>query len=197
MTVQVTGKNLDVGEALRTHVSDKLSHAMEKYFGNDQPDGHVRIVKEAKLFRTDCSIHLHSGLHLQSHGESLDAYASAEQAFDRLEKRLRRYHRRLKRHHTHGANDARTGVPAADRVISSGESVEGEPEEGQDNPLVIAETTLVMREIAVSEAVMDLDLGGKAVVVFRNAAHGRINVVYRREDGNIGWIDPEADGQRG
>ena len=105
MTLQVTGKNLDVGEALRTYVTERIGQTLDKYFSGNR-SGHVRIEKERNRFVTDCSIQLRSGLSLQSHGESPDAYASADMALDRLEKRLRRYKRRLKNHHGAAAADA-------------------------------------------------------------------------------------------
>jgi ribosomal subunit interface protein len=183
MTLQVTGKNLDIGEALRTYVTDRVEQTIDKYVGNSM-SGHVRIEKERTQFRTDCSIQLRSGLALQSHGEAQDAYASADLALERLEKRLRRYRRRLKKHHGPARQDA---TFAPDYVIEADAEV---APEGEDNPVIVAETETEIHELAVSDAVMEMDLSQKALLVFRNASHGRLNVVYRRSDGNIGWIDP-------
>jgi ribosomal subunit interface protein len=190
MTLQVTGKNLDVGEALRSYVVDKIEQALDKYVGSSL-SGHIRVEKNRGTFRTDCSIQLRSGLVLQSHGEANEAYASADLAVERLDKRLRRHKRRLKSHH--GATAAAAAqTQAPDYVIRSGGQEEEEEPEGE-NPVIIAETQMVISELAVSDAVMQMDLSDTSFLVFRNAGHGRINVVYRRPDGNIGWIDPGGD----
>ena len=183
MTLQVTGKNLDVGEALRTYVTERIEHTLDKYVGSSL-SGHVRIEKERTQFRTDCSIQLRSGLTLQSHGEAQDAYASADLALERLEKRLRRYRRRLKKHH----GPAPETATAAPYYVIQADAEEAS--EDDDNPVIVAETETVIHEFAVSDAVMEMDLSQKAFVIFRNASHGGLNVVYRRPDGNIGWIDP-------
>lgn len=190
MTLQVTGKNLDVGEAFRSHVVDRIGQTLEKYVGGGL-SGHVRVEKQHGTFRTDCSIQLRSGLVLQSHGEANEAYASADLAVERLDKRLRRHQRRLKSHHG-AAAAAVAQMQAPDYVIQQGEAEETEEPEG-GNPVIIAETRMVISELAVSDAVMQMDLSDAPFVVFRNAVHGRINVVYRRLDGNIGWIDPGGD----
>lgn len=184
MELQVTGKNLDVGDALRTYVTQRIEQAVDKYIGRSLP-GHIRIEKERGNFRTDCSIQLKSGLSLQSRGEAPDAYASADLALERLEKRLRRYKRRLKNHHG-PAQDVETAAPYY--VIQAAEDEEETVED--DNPVIIAETETMIQVLPVSDAVMRMDVSDRPVLVFRNASHGRINVVYRREDGNIGWIDP-------
>lgn len=189
MTLQVTGKNLDIGEALRSYVVDRIEQTLEKYVGPSL-SGHIRIEKERGQFRTDCSILLRTGLSLHSHGESQDAYAAVDLAVERLDKRLRRYKRRLKKHHGPAAEPAATlAQPAIESVI------EARPEEGDgaaeaDNPVIIAETEMTIRQLSVSNAVMEMDLSDRPFLVFRNAGHGRINIVYRRPDGHIGWIDP-------
>lgn len=185
MTIQVTGKNLDVGEALRSYVQERVVHTVEKFIGR-APTGHVRIEKEHGDFRTNCTIHLWQGMSLEAHGEAPDAYQSADRACERLEKRVRRYTRRLKRHG--GGETPRKQTPAASYVIQA--SQEEHEERDEDNPVIIAETETVVHEMAVSDAVMQMDLADQPFVVFRNASHGEINVVYRRDDGNIGWIDP-------
>lgn len=187
MSIQVTGKNLDVGEALRFYIEDRIGQTLDKFMGN-ATSGHVRIEKDGSQFRTDCSLHLGSGLDLQSKGESHDVYASADAALERLEKRLRRYKRRLKNHHQkQTTTDFMPGTPAFDYVIQPHED-DQEPED--DVPIIIAESETKINEFAVSDAVMHMDLSDSSMLVFRNASHGRINIVYRRDDGNIGWIDP-------
>jgi ribosomal subunit interface protein len=185
MTIQVTGKNLDVGEALRSYVQERVVHTVEKFIGR-QPSGHVRIEKEHGEFRTNCTIHLWQGMSLEAHGMAADAYQSADRACERLEKRVRRYTRRLKQHG--GGETPRKQTPATDYVIQA--SSEGPEERDDDNPVIIAEVESPLHEMAVSDAVMQMDLSDRPFVVFRNASHGEINVVYRRDDGNIGWIDP-------
>ncbi len=187
MTIQVTGKNLDVGDALRTYVQERVAHTVGKFIGR-APVGHVRIEKEHGDFRTNCTIHLWQGMSLEAHGVAPDAYQSADRACDRLEKRVRRYKARLKRH---GASDTpRRQTDAVSYVIQA--SQEEQEERDEDNPIIIAEATTPVHEMAVADAVMQMDLSDQPFVLFRNASHGEINVVYRREDGNIGWIDPAA-----
>ncbi len=184
MAIQVTGKNLDLGEALHSHVQERIAHTVEKFIGRETT-GHVRIEKEHGEFRTNCSIHLWQGMSLEAHGVASDAYQSADRACERLEKRVRRYKRRLKRH---GGETPRKQTSATDYVIQAVN--EGGEEHDEDNPVIIAEAEMPVHEMAVSDAVMQMDLSDRSVVVFRNASHGQINVIYRRDDGNIGWIDP-------
>jgi len=186
MAIQVTGKNLDLGEALRSHVQERIAHTVEKFIGRETT-GHVRIEKEHGEFRTNCSIHLWQGMSLEAHGVASDAYQSADRACERLEKRVRRYKRRLKRH---GGETPRKQTSATDYVIQAVN--EGGEEHDEDNPVIIAEAEMPVHEMAVSDAVMQMDLSDRSVVVFRNASHGQINVIYRRDDGNIGWIDPQG-----
>jgi ribosomal subunit interface protein len=187
MTIQVTGKHLDVGEALRGYVQERIVNTVEKYIGRP-PTGHVRIEKEHGEFRTNCTIHLWQGMSLEAHGIAADAYQSADRACERLEKRVRRYKRRLNRHG--GGQPPGPETPAASYVLRSRQ--DGQEESDEDNPIIIAEAETVVHELAVSDAVMQMDLSDQPFVVFRNASHGEINVVYRRDDGNIGWIDPAA-----
>jgi ribosomal subunit interface protein len=188
MTIQVTGKNLDVGEALRGYVQERVVSTVEKFIGR-APTGHVRIEKERGEFRTDCTIHLWQGMSLEAHGVAHDAYQSADLACERLEKRVRRYKRRLKHHG--GGNIHLKQTAAADYVIQAAQEEREEHEErDEDNPIIIAEAEAVVHEMAVSDAVMQMDISDRPFVVFRNASDGEINVVYRRDDGNIGWIDP-------
>jgi ribosomal subunit interface protein len=191
MTIQVTGKNLDVGEALRSYVQERVVHTVEKFIEREL-DGHVRIEKEHGEFRTNCTIHLWQGMSLEAHGVASDAYQSADRACERLEKRVRRYKRRLKRHG--GGDTPRKQTPATDYVIRA--ATDGHEERDDDNPVIIAEAEAPVHEMAVSDAVMQMDLSDRAFVVFRNAGHGEINVVYRRDDGNIGWIDPAVAQQK-
>ncbi len=191
MTIQVTGKNVDAGEAYKTYILDKISTVLEKYIG-PEISGHVRLEKDKTGFRTNCSIRLRTGLQVEAHGEGADAYGSADAAIERLEKRIRRYKRRLKNHHNGRDHDI-LGVeqPARDYTVRVSEEEE-ETETIAEHPMIIAEAERGIRELTVSAAVMQLDLSENQFLVFRNAAHGGLNVVYRRRDGNIGWIDPAA-----
>jgi ribosomal subunit interface protein len=185
MTIQVTGKNLDVGGALRSYVQERVGQTVEKFIGRETT-GHVRIEKEHGEFRTNCSIHLWQGMSLEASGAASDAYQSADIACERLEKRVRRYKRRLKQHG--GGETPRKQTAATDYVIQAAQ--EEHEERDENNPVIIAEAETPVHEMAVSDAVMQMDLSDRPFMVFRNASHGEINVVYRRDDGNIGWIDP-------
>ncbi len=192
MTIQVTGKNVDAGEAYKTYILDKISTVLEKYIG-PEISGHVRLEKDKTGFRTNCSIRLRTGLQVEAHGEGADAYGSADAAIERLEKRIRRYKRRLKNYHNGPEHDDNFGAeqPARDYTVRVSEEEE-ETETVTEHPIIIAEAERGIRELTVSAAVMQLDLSENQFLVFRNAAHGGLNVVYRRRDGNIGWIDPAA-----
>jgi ribosomal subunit interface protein len=192
MPFRVSGKNIDIGEALRGRVSARIADALGEYFDGGY-SGHVTVGKEGFGFRTECAVHLDSGITLQAEGTAADAYASADQAAIRIEKRLRRYHRRLK-----GRQMARAdGVPselapdvaAPSYVIAAPEH---DDEITEFSPVIIAESTTALKQLSVSDAVMELDMTGAPVVVFRHAGHGRVNLVYRRQDGHIGWIDLPA-----
>jgi len=191
MSIQITGKNLDIGDALRGFIVDHMDQIVDKFIGRDV-SGHVRVQKEHNMFRTSCSIRLNSGLTLESNAESDDAYSSATQSFEKLEKRLRRYKRRLKNHH-HDNNHVdkfSIGHPAVDSLVESRD--DDDVADDEDGPLIVAETKMVVPALSVSDAVMQMDLAEQPVLVFRNASHGNVNVVYRRADGNIGWIDPSS-----
>jgi ribosomal subunit interface protein len=197
MAIQITGKNLSLGASLRGYVSDRLEKAFDKY-GTDGLSGHIFVEKEHGEFMTQCSVHLRSGLSLQSQGRAGEAYASVDEAMDRLEKRLRRYKRRLKNHHSAG-HEGGADLTAIDYTIRH--SDEAEPEDAELAPAIIAETRMAIRELSVGDAVMEMDLAERAFLIFTNASNGRMNVVYRRGDGNIGWIDPGGlsakQGERG
>jgi len=192
MQLRVTGKNIDIGDALRDQVSERLNVALAKYF-NGGWSGQVTVEREGTGFRTECRVHLDSGIDLQSRGTAGDAYQSFDQAAERIEKRLRRYKRRLKDHHTEHADSA--SQAATSYVIAATEDDTSEDETPpDDNPIVIAEAQTAVRPMTVGMAVMAMDLSESPIVLFKNVANGRLNIVYRRQDGNIGWIDPaESD----
>jgi ribosomal subunit interface protein len=191
MPFRVSGKNIDVGEALRTRINQRIADVTGKYFDGGF-SGHVTVGKDGHGFRTECTIHLDSGITLEAEAVAADAYASADLAAARIEKRLRRYKRRLKDHqaaHLNGDRTLDTSVNATSYVIAAPDSDE---EVSNFNPVIIAESTTKLKRLSVSEAVMELDMTGAAVMVFRHAREGRVNLVYRRSDGHIGWIDPPA-----
>jgi ribosomal subunit interface protein len=192
MTFRVSGKNLDVGDALRDRVSERIAEAMGKYFDGGY-SGHVTLEREGFGFRTECAVHLDSKITLHAEGMAADAYTSADQAATRIEKRLRRYHRRLKDHRPERL-DGRDTVDAASYVIEAPPDDESGADSDGFTPAIIAESTTVLKLLSVSDAVTELDMTGAPVVVFRHAAHGGINVVYRRRDGHFGWIDPRPPG---
>ena len=194
MPLRISGKNLDIGDALRTRMRDRVVEALGKYFDGGY-SGHLTVGKEGFGFRTECAIHLDSGITLHAEALAADAYASADQAAVRIEKRLRRYKRRLKDHPSRGYAQSEVAgtapMEAASYVIAAPEH-EDDAEASEFAPVIIAETTTMMRRMSVSEAVLELDMTGAPVIVFRHAGHGRVNLVYRRADGHIGWIDPPA-----
>jgi ribosomal subunit interface protein len=209
MPLRVSGRNIDVGDALRARINGRLTEATAKYFDGGF-SGHVTIGKEGYGFRTECVIHLDSGIVLEADAHAVDAYASADHAAMRIEKRLRRYKRRLKEHQVGRGNGQLTTQQARDEQAPEGKASDRatgddaaiaaasyviaapshDDEVAEWNPVIIAETTTAMRRLSVSEAVMELDMTGVPVFVFRHAGHGRVNLVYRRADGHIGWIDP-------
>jgi ribosomal subunit interface protein len=186
MPFRVSGKNLDIGEALRERINARIAETLAKYFDGGY-SGHVTVEKEGFGFRTDCAIHLDSGMTLHAEANAADAYASADQAALRIEKRMRRYKRRLKDRHAARANGAAIDAPS---YVIEAPSHESDEDIGEFKPVIIAESTTALRQLSVSEAVMELDMTGAPVVVFRHASHGRMNLVYRRLDGNVGWVDP-------
>ena len=194
MSFRVSGKHIELGEALRERISARVLEALEKYFDGGF-SGHATVGKEAFGFHTECVVHLDSGIVLRADSMAADAYLSADQAASNLEKRLRRYHRRLKDNHGNSRGNGR--APDDIPMVDAPSYVIAAPQHDEDeaaafNPVIIAESTTVLKRLSVSEAVTELDMTGVPVIVFRHANHGRINLVYRRADGNVGWIDPPA-----
>ena len=198
MTLRISGKSISVSEALRGRVSERTDEVLRKYFDGNY-SGHITLSKDGFSFRTDCSLHLDSGITLEAESSASDAYASADQALLMIEKRLRRYKSRLKdrsARKTHVANAAYAEMEApvldAPSYVIEAPDTDSDEEVTEFNPVIIAESTTALKQLSVSEAVMELDMTGAPVVVFRHASHGRINLVYRRPDGNVGWVDPPS-----
>lgn len=184
MNVTVKGKQIDVGDALRDYVSDNLGGAVKKYFPNPV-DGQVTFSKSAHLYTADINIHVGRGIVLQSHGEAGEPYPAFDAGLAKLNRQLNRYKQRLL-DHQHKAEEAPL-VPSY--VIEHN----NEAEIANDQPMVIAEMTTPVATLTVSEAVMRMDLADLPALLFKNSAHGGLNMVYRRPDGNIGWVDPAGN----
>jgi ribosomal subunit interface protein len=191
MQVQVSGKHVDVGDALRERVSDEITSSIGKYFERGG-NADVVVSRDGHAFRVDCAVQLASGQQLRSHGLGGDAHAAFGAALNKVETRIRRYKRKLKSHSN--AANAKAAETASYFVLQSPDDAPDDhwDEAGEQPPagLVIAETDHAIKTLTVSAAVMELDLAEAQTVMFRNAAHGGLSVVYRRPDGNIGWIDP-------
>lgn len=193
MSLRISGKNLDVGEALRGQAETRVAAALSKYYEGGY-QGHVTVDKDGTAFRTDGVLHLSSGITLEASAIAHDPYASLDKMAERIEKRLRRYKRRLKDRSAAAANGREPVMEIPSYVIAAPDD-EIEELDGAnigDHPVIVAESTKSLHEMTVSDAVAELDLTGAPVVIFRHAGNGRMNVVYRRRDGNIGWIDPPA-----
>lgn len=188
MSVRISGKHMDIGDAFRTRIGDRLDQSVSKYFDGNFT-GTVVVSKAGARFSTDCMLHLDSGVVFQATGEAHDPEASFADAATRVEKRLRRYKGRLKDHH--GGTGAQREVAYAVVAPLQGDDEEGEVPEDYA-PAIVAETSLKIGTMSVANAVMELDRRDGPVVVFRNAGSGEINIVYRRTDGNFGWVDPST-----
>jgi ribosomal subunit interface protein len=200
MQIQVVNKGIDVSNALREQILTRVEDGAAKYF-NRPGEAYVAISREGVGFRVDCSLHLPTGVMLQAHGSAGDAYKAAEATMERLEKRLRRYKRKLKNHHHHD-NKAELPAEAMPIVVLKGmrdswtDLDDDEDEEtasvanGTPDPIVIAEQPGEMRTLTVGMASLELDAADSHFLMFRNAANGGVNIVYRRPDGHIGWVDP-------
>lgn len=201
MRVQVAGRQVDVGEALKSRITEDLTRGVEKYFSSRPADAVVTVGREGPFFQVDCTLHLDSGMRLQAEGQAPDPHMAFQEALDRIEKRVRRYKRRLKNHHVR-SNGALPAEPASAYVLSAiptedhfddldtnHSAANGDPADHAS--LVVAETTVEIRTMPVAMAALQLELAEAPALLFRNAAHGRLNMVFRRSDGNIGWVDPD------
>ncbi|MGR3434020.1 MAG: ribosome hibernation-promoting factor, HPF/YfiA family [Shimia sp.] len=187
MKYQITGKQIDIGAALQTHVRESLDATLDKYA--HRPTGaSVIFSKSGHEHACEASVHLSTGLTAQATGKAPEIYAAFDAAAERLEKQLRRYKRRLKDHHQTRATPVELGAGAA-YILAARDETEGE-EPADLTPVIVAETETAIPSLSVGEAVMQMELAGAPVLVFENESAGRTNVVYRRDDGNIGWIDP-------
>ncbi len=186
MKLSVKGKQIDVGDALRAHVETQLGETVAKYF-SDSLDAQVTFSREAHLFRADIAVHAGRGILLQSNASAVEPYPAFDAATTRLAGRLRRYKNKIKQHNHENTREAQAMMASA--FVLHGADSDRE-EQVNDNPAVIAEMTTPVESLTVGEAVMRLDLGDLPALMFRNRGHGGLNMIYRRPDGNIGWVDP-------
>jgi ribosomal subunit interface protein len=189
MKLSVSGKQIDVGEALREHVATALDGAVGKYF-DAAIDGAVLFSREAHLFCCDIQVHARRGIFMQAEAEADDIHIAFDRALERIAKRLRRYKRRLRDHHQSDGNGAQETLAAAQYLLAN-EADDAQAEEPSKlDAVVVAEMQTQLLTLTVGEAVMHMELIGQPAMMFRNSAHGGLNMVYRRNDGNIAWVDP-------
>lgn len=183
MSVRVSGKHMDIGETFRQRIEDRISTAVTKYFDGGY-SGQVTVQKSSSRYEADCRLHLDSGVTLHAAGEAMDPQLAFDAAQERIEKRLRRYKRRLKDHQS-GPN----GVSEVAYTVMDG--MPGFEDEVPEDfaPAIVAETTKQLKTMSVASAVMALDMTDEPLLMFRTPLKPDVNIVYRRQDGNIGWID--------
>ena len=190
MTLRISGKNLAIGDALRTHIQARIDGVTAKYHAG-APSGHVTVEPEGSGYRADCTLFFSAGVTLQVDAVAHEPYVSFDKAADRIERRLRRHRKRQAGHHGYGAGAMLFPEADTDVAASAAELPDGEQE---TFPAVISEPAHGFKEMTVASAVRQLDDTASPVVIFRYAENSRISIVYRRTDGNIGWIDPLAAG---
>ena len=187
MSLRISGKHMEIGDAFRSKIDGRVGEAVGKYFDGGFA-GHVTVEKSGSRFTADCMVHLDTGMVLQATGQAQDPQFAFDAAAERIEKRLRRYKRRLK---SHQAGVCAEGIDIDYRVMAP---VADDDEEVPEDyaPAIVAESTVALRTMSVASAVIELDTKDSPVFVFRNAGNEHVNVVYRRPDGNIGWIDTSS-----
>lgn len=185
MRYQITGKQIDIGDALQTHVKAELGSVVDKY-AQRPTDAQVVFSKSAHEYVCEATVHLSTGLTAAAGAKATDIYAAFDSAAAKMEKQLRRYKRRLKNHHQDRSQPVELSGGAS--YILAAETDDSEPDTLQ--PMIVAEMETKIPALSVGEAVMQMELAGAPVLVFKNEKGGGVNVVYRRDDGNVGWIDP-------
>ena len=192
MKISVQGKQLDVGDSLRQRIELTVEQITAKYFANPI-EATVTLSRQGSVFRADVGVHIGKGISVQAEGSHDDAYAAFDSAAGRIEKQLRRYKRRLRDHHKGHSGDV---MPSAQYVLAAEHDDSPEPEgENGWEPVVVAEMETSIDALTVGEAVMRMDLASAPALMFRNRAHGGLNMIYRRPDGNVGWIDTPSQTQ--
>ena len=188
MRYQISGKQIDIGTALQTHVEQELGGIVQKY-AERPTDALVVFSRNAHEYVCESTVHLSTGLTAQAKAHATEIYAAFDSCGEKMEKQLRRYKRRLKDHHREDR------VPMPMEVVAESVFEAHAPDaedEAPDVPLTVAETSMKIQTMSVSEAVMQLELKEVSALMFRNASHDGLNMVYRREDGHIGWVDPDT-----
>lgn len=191
MQYQISGKQIDIGAALQTHVQTELGATLEKYAGRPT-DASVVFSKSGHEFVCESDVHLSTGLNVQATAHANEIYAAFDECCEKMDKQLRRYKRRLKDHHRKRSQPVELS-DAASYILASADDSDV-VEEQNDAPMIVAEMETKIQSLSVGEAVMQMELGNAPLLVFRNEKHGGVNVVHRRDDGNIGWIDPRNAG---
>lgn len=191
MQINVSGKGVEVGESLRGHIEAQVAEHVTKYIDRISNMSAV-VSREAHMFRVDITGNLgtHAGMVIRSRGESDDVYAAFDLSLEKMSKQLRRYKRKITNHHKHVTDDVVAGSIRATKYVISPQT--GEEDDDKSAGLVIAEKPTDIETLTVSQAVMKMDLQDLPALMFFNSAHGGLNVVYRRADGNISWVDPEG-----
>jgi ribosomal subunit interface protein len=187
MRYQISGHQIDIGDALQTHVRQELGSMLEKYAGRPT-DVTVVFSRDAHEYVCETIVHLSTGLTTQAKASATEIYASFDSSLEKMDKQLRRYKRRLKDHHKDRKEPVELFGAASYILAASDAEATEEPETLQ--PMIVAEMEMKIPALSVGEAVMQMELAGAPVLVFRKENEDGINVVYRRDDGNIGWIDP-------
>lgn len=197
MKISITGKHFNISDSFREHVETTLGDAVTKYFSNAM-EATVVVSRDAHLLRANLSVHVGQGILLQGHADATEPHAAFDAAVDKVAKRLRRHKRRLRDHHKKTPLELESH-PAQQYVLSNENTDDAGNEEGDeadaneaDNPVIVAEMATRIETLTVGEAVMRLDLADLPAVMFRNRAHGGFNMIYRRSDGNISWVDPDS-----
>jgi ribosomal subunit interface protein len=191
MRYQISGKQIDTGNALQTHVKDQLNVVLEKYAGRPT-DANIVFSKSGHEYVCEAVVHLSTGLTAQATGHATEIYAAFDTCLEKMDKQLRRYKRRLKDHHKERSQPVELSDAGSYILAPTDES--GEAEQDTVSAMIIAETETKIPSLSAGEAVMQMELANAPVLVFRNEKHNGINVVYRRDDGNIGWVDPKNSG---
>lgn len=187
MRYQISGKQIDIGTALQTHVETELNEVVKKY-AERPTDANVIFSRSAHEYVCEATVHLSTGLTATAKAHANEIYAAFDACSDKMETQLRRYKRRLKDHHRERAEPVELFGASSYILASEEQDIDAEPETLQ--PIIVAEMETKIPSLSVGEAVMQMELAGAPVLVFRNEGKDGVNVVYRREDGNIGWIDP-------
>ena len=197
MEIKLHGQHFDMGDALQTYITDKLEAINEKYFGR-AVNASVTMTKETKsLFKTHIAINIGKDVHVSSTSSEHDVHISFDAAADKIAKQLRRYKRKLRDHHEQMESAEHMKVPEYTFGLSLHDDqidhLTDEEIEAQDEPMIIAEMTTNIQTMSVSDAMMRLNLSGNNAMMFRNSKNGGINMVYVRQDGNVGWVDPKEN----